>query len=123
MSEQPQEQREQTWDERRQELVEMLTDHLEGKRDDPVQSEQDKQRLAIMHITPSAVVQMASGAIRVSSPSLIPYDAEVVQVEWVSSKQMFAMVIRHESFDSVQVGSGVPSLPLLTFEAVTDGSD
>ena len=117
MTEQPQDQ---TWEERRQELVQMLTDHLEGKRDDPMPSE---QRLAIMHITPSAIMALASGEIRVSNPSRIPHRAEVVQAEWVSSKQMLAMVICHESFEPVAVGTSVPSLPLLTFEAVTDGSD
>ncbi len=117
MSEKP---NEQTWEERRQKLTQMLTDHLDGKRDDPVPSE---QRLAIMHITPGAIMQLVSGEIRVSNPSLIPHGAEVIQAEWVSSKQMFAMVMCHKSFELIQVGADVPCLPLLTFEAVTDGSD
>lgn len=82
----------------------------------------DERRWAMMRITPDAVVQLASGALRVSYPGPIPHGARVIGQAWAPLLQMFELIIEHESFDRVPVGAEAPALPLLTFEVDAPGN-
>lgn len=82
----------------------------------------DERRWAMVRITPGAVVQLASGMLRVSYPGQIPAGARVIGQAWAPLLQMFELIIEHESFDRVPVGAEAPALPLLTFEIDAAGN-
>lgn len=114
MTEQPQEQSELTSPEGRAKLEEVL---LDGRL-----VQQTQRRWALMRITPDAVVQLASGMLRVSYPGPIPHGAQVIGQAWAPLLQMFELIIEHESFARVPVGEDAPPLPLLTFEVDAAGN-
>ncbi len=84
--------------------------------------EQVEHRWAMMRITPDAVVQLASGQLRVMCPGPIPHGAKVIGQAWAPLLQMFELIIEHESFDRVRVGAEAPPLPLLMFEVDDAGN-